>query len=182
MTGARSVKPLKPKLLASTPLASNPPADLPPPAAGPTAIHRPEPGVRPASSPKPEVPAPPTPAPPLTRLGRRLRQRVGRGASPIERRLDLHGLRQGEAHDALARFLWAAPQEGAKTVLVITGKGARADRDPFVERGVLRRLVPQWLGQPEFRAFVLGFEPAGVGHGGEGALYVRLRRAKRATK
>jgi DNA-nicking Smr family endonuclease len=44
------------------------------------------------------------------------------------------------------------------------------------ERGVLRRLVPQWLAEPELRAIVLSYDTAGARHGGEGALYVRLRR------
>lgn len=114
---------------------------------------------------------------PLVPLDRRLRQKLGRGSEPIARRIDLHGLTQAAAHDALAHFLHAAQASGAKTVLVITGKGARSD-DPFAERGVLRRLVPQWLHHPEFRAIVLGFEEAGRGHGREGALYVRLRRSR----
>jgi DNA-nicking Smr family endonuclease len=59
-------------------------------------------------------------------------------------------------------------------VLVITGKGGRSDG----ARGVLRRQVPQWLGLPEFRAYVVGFEDAHVAHGGEGALYVRIRKNK----
>ena len=58
-------------------------------------------------------------------------------------------------------------------MLVITGKGTAGG-----ERGVLRRQVPQWLSLPEFRTFVIGFEEAHIGHGGEGALYVRIRRAK----
>jgi DNA-nicking Smr family endonuclease len=62
-------------------------------------------------------------------------------------------------------------------VLVITGKGARA-QDERGERGVLKRQVPLWLKLPEFRAYVVGFEEAHIGHGGEGALYVRLRRAR----
>jgi DNA-nicking Smr family endonuclease len=128
------------------------------------------------------VPAPPAKmpaAPPLVRLDRRLRQRLAKGSERIDRRLDLHGLTQREAHDALARFLRAAQAEGAKVVLVVTGKGGRAaDRDPFVGRGVLRRLVPQWLHAPEFRNLVVGFDAAHVGHGGAGALYVRLRRRR----
>jgi len=44
-------------------------------------------------------------------------------------------------------------------------------------RGVLRRQVPLWLALPELRRYVIGFEDAHVGHGGEGALYVRVRRA-----
>jgi DNA-nicking Smr family endonuclease len=46
------------------------------------------------------------------------------------------------------------------------------------ERGVLRRQVPQWLSLPEFRSLVVGFEEAHIGHGGEGALYVRIRRSR----
>lgn len=57
---------------------------------------------------------------------------------------------------------------------MITGKGASGDS----ERGVLRRQVPHWLGLPEFRAYVVGFDQAHLGHGGEGALYVRVRRAR----
>src|SRR5262249_61983822 len=60
-------------------------------------------------------------------------------------------------------------------VLVITGKGARAAEG---ERGILKRPVPQWLGLPEFRAFVIGYEDAQATHGGEGALYIRIRRPR----
>ncbi len=60
-------------------------------------------------------------------------------------------------------------------VLVITGKGAAGDR---VGRGVLKRQVPLWLKLPEFRSYVIGFETAHLTHGGEGALYVRIRRAR----
>jgi DNA-nicking Smr family endonuclease len=62
--------------------------------------------------------------------------------------------------------------------LVITGKGLRGD-DHRSERGVLKRQVPLWLQLPEFRGYVLGFEHAHIGHGGEGALYVRLRRSSK---
>jgi DNA-nicking Smr family endonuclease len=106
---------------------------------------------------------------------------LSRGSEPIERRIDLHGLTQEQAHHALARFLRAAQAEGVKTVLVVTGKGERTlAGDVFAERGVLKRLVPQWLRLPEFRATVMGFEPAHGAHGGEGALYVRLRRQRRS--
>jgi DNA-nicking Smr family endonuclease len=70
-----------------------------------------------------------------------------------------------------------AQGQGCAFVLVITGKG-RAGHDGFREIGVLKRQVPLWLAMPEFRGFVVGFEDAHAGHGGEGALYVRLRRAR----
>ena len=118
---------------------------------------------------------------PLAPLGRRLRQRVARGREPIHDRIDLHGMTQSRAHAALLRFLQRAQAGEARIVLVVTGKGTvRAEGDRDSERGVLRRQVPLWLALPEFRSLVVGFEDAHVGHGGEGALYVRLRRARTA--
>jgi DNA-nicking Smr family endonuclease len=118
-------------------------------------------------------------SPPLAPLGRRLRRRVARGREPSDDRIDLHGHTQTRAHAALLRFLRGAQASGAKVVLVVTGKGTgRGDRDAAAERGVLKRQVPMWLAQAEFRPFVLGFEDAHIGHGGEGALYVRLRRGR----
>jgi DNA-nicking Smr family endonuclease len=84
---------------------------------------------------------------------------------------------QSRAHAVLTRFLREAQAGGARFVLVITGKGGGAYGEQG-ERGVLKRQVPLWLTLPEFRALVLGFEPAHVSHGGEGALYVRLRRGR----
>ena len=82
---------------------------------------------------------------------------------------------QTRAHRALFGFLQRAHHDGLTFVLVITGKGKMGAES---ERGVLRRQVPQWLGLPEFRSLVVGFEEAHIGHGGEGALYVRVRRAR----
>ena len=118
------------------------------------------------------APAKPAAPPPLAPLGRRMKQRVARGKEAIAARLDLHGLTQAQAHSALLHFLHNAHAREARLVLVITGKGRGG------EPGVLRRQVPQWLGLPEFRSLVIGFEDAHVAHGGEGALYVRLRRAR----
>jgi DNA-nicking Smr family endonuclease len=140
------------------------PASVPPPAPKRNAAKHP------AAAPPPQTAKPP----PLTPLGRRMRQRVARGREAIDARMDLHGLTQAEAHSALARFLRAASGRGARLVLIITGKGGRGDG----ERGVLRRQVPHWLALPEFRDLVIGFEDAHIAHGGEGALYVRLRRRR----
>src|SRR3569833_1639746 len=127
-------------------------------------------------APAPLSPPKPSP-PPLQPLDRRTRQRVARGREQIDARIDLHGLTQSEAHAALSRFVHAASARGARLVLIITGKGGRGDG----ERGVLRRHVPQWLALPDFRELVVGFEDAHVAHGGEGALYVRLRRRRDAA-
>jgi DNA-nicking Smr family endonuclease len=116
--------------------------------------------------------------PPLAALDRRGRKRVARGRDPIDARIDLHGKTQSEAHDALVRFVRRAQSNGARVVLVVTGKGSGTSRDGERERGVLRRQVPLWLALPEFRSLIIGFEEAHVAHGGEGALYVRLRRIR----
>lgn len=143
----------------------------PRPLAKPPKLAKP-PTVAPAAPPK----APPQPS--LAPLTRRMKRGVARGKQQIDARLDLHGLTQHEAHGALLRFLKSASVRDARLVLVITGKGKRADSDGERERGVLRRQVPQWLGLPEFRQYVVGFEDAHIAHGGEGALYVRVRRVK----
>jgi len=117
----------------------------------------------------------------LEPFDRRLKQRLARGTEPIDARIDLHGKTQSEAHAALISFLRKAQSDGAKFVLVITGKGGGA-RDDWSERGVLKRQVPQWLKLPQFRGYVLGFEDAHLGHGGAGALYVRIKRRKSGTR
>ena len=89
-----------------------------------------------------------------------MKRSVARGKEAIDARLDLHGLTQHEAHGALLRFLKSASARDARLVLVITGKGKRRSADGERERGVLRRQVPQWLGLPEFRGLVVGFEDA----------------------
>jgi DNA-nicking Smr family endonuclease len=61
-----------------------------------------------------------------------------------------------------------------KVVLVITGKGGSDGEG----RGVLKRQVPMWLEGPELRSLVIGYDNAGIGHGGAGALYVRVRRGR----
>jgi DNA-nicking Smr family endonuclease len=126
---------------------------------------------------KPAAPKPPAPAaPPLAPIGRRERSQLSRGRKGIDARLDLHGMTQTRAHHALSAFLQRAHHDGLSFVLVITGKGRTSAAAS--ERGVLRRQVPLWLSLPEFRPLVVGFEEAHIGHGGEGALYVRIRRWK----
>ena len=117
-------------------------------------------------------------APPLAPIERRLKRELARGRGAIDAALDLHGLTQAEAHQALRGFLRHSQARGARLVIVVTGKGAPLDEPggwPH-ERGVLRRLAPHWLREPDLRSVVLGFEEAGRAHGGSGALYVRLRR------
>lgn len=119
--------------------------------------------------------------PGLAPLGRRARQKLARGAIPVDAAIDLHGMRQQEAHRALLGFLSGAQREGAKIVLVVTGKGEGRSAEG-IETGVLRRAVPLWLHAPEWRHLIVGFEEASRTHGGGGALYVRLRRQEQRKR
>jgi DNA-nicking Smr family endonuclease len=135
----------------------------------------------PAPAPAPAVAESRTPKqsiPPLTRVDRRLKRELSRGRGAIDAALDLHGLTQAEAHQALRGFLRHSQARGARLVIVVTGKGGPlGETGPWTsERGVLRRLAPHWLREGDLRSVVLGFEEAGRAHGGSGALYVRLRR------
>jgi DNA-nicking Smr family endonuclease len=117
-------------------------------------------------------------APPLAPIERRLKRELARGRAAIDAAIDLHGLTQAEAHQALRGFLRHSQARGARLVIIVTGKGGALDEPGQWpnERGVLRRLTPLWLREPDLRSVVLGFEEAGRAHGGSGALYVRLRR------
>lgn len=130
----------------------------------------------------PSRPAEHQPTPPLAPIERRLKRELGRGRGAIDAALDLHGLTQAEAHQALRGFLRHSQARGARLVIVVTGKGGPLDEPgPWrQERGVLRRLAPHWLSEPDLRTVVLGFQEAGRAHGGSGALYVRLRRPEAA--
>jgi len=126
----------------------------------------------------------PKAAPALNTFDRKAARRLRQGQIEIEARIDLHGMRQHEAHGALRRFVLSCFGRGFRWVLVITGKGGpRArDEDDFgrSERGVLRKNVPMWLAEPELRAVVVSYTTAAIPHGGEGALYVQLRNPDRA--
>lgn len=90
----------------------------------------------------------------------------------LEARLDLHGLSQERARATLESFLFKVWDDGYRAALVITGKGTLGD-------GVLRRRTPEWLADPKLRHVVAGISEAHRHHGGEGALYVALKRKPR---
>jgi DNA-nicking Smr family endonuclease len=154
-------KPRAPKILSPAPVGQGSTAATP--------ASKSLPATPPAKQPAPSRP------PPLVSLGRRERSQLSRGRKQIDARLDLHGMTQTRAHRALQFFLQRASSDGLSFVLVITGKGAA---NSVSGRGVLRQQVPKWLSLPEFRSLVVGFEQAHKAHGGEGALYVRVRRAR----
>jgi DNA-nicking Smr family endonuclease len=177
---ARDLKPIKGKKGRVHPAA----ADVEIGAASPPgrAAKTPERKPAPLHAAVPAAPKP-KPAPAPLSLERRKARQLSSGRIEIEGRIDLHGMRQSEAHTALIRFLHRAYADGRRWVLVITGKGAaqRTSLDERlaaegVERGVLRRNVPRWLAEPDLAGIIIGFTTAAIKHGGEGALYVHLRK------
>ncbi|WP_196504799.1 Smr/MutS family protein [Aestuariivirga litoralis] len=125
-------------------------------------------------------------APALSSFDRRTAQKLGRGQMEPEARIDLHGENLENARFGLLHFLASRRMQGLRMVLVITGKGA----SPFARHtlhglthfntpereGKLRRELPRWLEEAQFRIHVVGFQPAHPRHGGGGAFYVRLRK------
>ena len=124
--------------------------------------------------------------PDLSTFDRNSARKIRIGRIEIEARVDLHGLRQDEAHAMLRAFLFRSQSRGLRYVLVITGKGKttsisdRSSRDIERERGVLKRNVPRWLEEPDIRSIVVSYTTAAIHHGGEGAIYVHLRSKDRA--
>jgi DNA-nicking Smr family endonuclease len=122
-----------------------------------------------------------------TTIDRRKARQFAQGRQRIEARIDLHGMYQAAAHQALRAFLLRCSAQGLRHVLVITGKGSTsAEPEDWSmgqrERGVLRRNVPRWLAEPELSALVVATAPAHARHGGDGALYVTLRVTRRRVE
>ncbi len=116
-------------------------------------------------------------------LDGRTAERLRRGLLEPRAKLDLHGYTEDAAHRALLTFLRNARARGHRLVLVVTGRGARKDDETALGlahsrglRGVLKAAVPRWLNEPEFISIVTGTRAAHRRHGGDGALYVYLRK------
>lgn len=175
----RDIEPLPGRSLPGLPEESPPPVradDTPKPAK--------QPKRRAVSSPAPPPPLTPTRPPPLE-IGRapgvdkRQANRLKRGRTGIDARIDLHGMTQAEAHRRLAAFIERSAAAGLRLVLVITGKGLTGEMAGRGS-GVLREAVPRWLNEPSLRPRVLAVSYAQPKDGGHGALYVLLKRAKDA--
>lgn len=133
---------------------------------------------------------------PRTQLDLKTRRKIVKGRTDVDRSVDLHGLTQSEARAKLQSVIEGSVARGEKLLLVVTGKGGRRHsqlapdtpvayrtRDSFEQfGGVLKRMVPMWLEGPELRVFVESYGPASQEHGGDGALYVLLRRRAPGSK
>ncbi len=130
-----------------------------------------KPAIRKETAPARIKPLSPCNAPIPKGFDRSTETKLRRGQLPLEGRIDLHGMTQTEAYDALHKFIHAAVAQEKRTLLVITGKGRRFE-------GVLRQMVPQWLEAPPLARYLLAVTPAQPKDGGTGAFYLRLRKLK----
>ncbi|MEE9313901.1 MAG: Smr/MutS family protein [Rhizobiaceae bacterium] len=148
------------KLMDQTHLGSSPPTVSPRPKL--TSYRIPQP--------QPHAPSAPT-AFNSHPIEEHIAKKLAKGRLPIDSRIDLHGMTQDRARFALLDFLQMSQRADYRIILVITGKGNDG-------QGVLRQNVPNWLGLPEFSSMINGFRTSHISHGGDGALYVRLRKPK----
>jgi DNA-nicking Smr family endonuclease len=158
-----TVRPLRPSPPPAPKAESETKAAAKPPKTKPT--------VRPIHSVPPRLPVPSRGREGPADVDPNLHRRLARGREVLAARIDLHGLTQDAARAALTGFVRRSVDDGWRAVLVITGKGVSGD-------GVLRRRVPEWLAAPPIREHVAGVSEAHRRHGGEGALYVALKRKR----
>lgn len=102
-----------------------------------------------------------------------------RGKMPCDARLDLHGLTLAQAHSALISFIRHQAELGARSVLVITGKGAPSKNTQERVTGKIKAELIHWLNSAPLRPFILAVNEAGPRQGGSGAAYVLLKRRDR---
>jgi DNA-nicking Smr family endonuclease len=162
-----TVRPLRPSPIHPAPAAREPESTGPAAARAERRLRlgHPHPRPLPRGAPPDRGPAPPQD------VEANLHHRLARGREALAARIDLHGFAHDGARAALTGFIERSVAEGWRAVLVITGKGTAGD-------GVLRRRVPDWLAEPPIRQHVAGVSEAHRRHGGEGALYVALKRRR----
>ncbi|MCC0038986.1 MAG: Smr/MutS family protein [Brucellaceae bacterium] len=159
---ARTTKPMPGKSVEPDPVPVSPPSDAPKLVDRPALVSPVAPRSSGAEGPRQHV------------FDRTTRTKLAKGRLTLDASVDLHGLTQEQAHALLLRFLHQASGAGYRHVLVVTGKGASFGSD-----GILKRAVPEWLKTAPFRALVSGYSAAARNHGGEGAIYLRMRRHNR---
>ncbi len=124
-------------------------------------------------------PAPAPPRPHANTLDGGWDKRLSKGSVAPDRTIDLHGHNLHGAHAVLDHALGEAIRQGARLVLLITGRPARDNpRLPPTPRGVIRASVVAWIAAGPWGSHIAAIRAAPPRHGGSGALYLVIRRAK----
>lgn len=112
-------------------------------------------------------------------IDRSTMRRFKREEFAVEAKLDLHGFTENKAYEAVNRFITSSYLAGKRCVLIVTGKGLpHQDEDIFAPKGVLKDRVPQWLNQDNLKQLILSYIHPSPRLGGNGALYILLRRKR----
>lgn len=170
---------VKPLAKAKAPLA---------PVAPPT-VNPPKPTPRSTAAPA-AAPRPPTKLPPPRRthqaatLDGHWDRRLRKGMVRPDLSIDLHGHTLASAQALLDEAIGRGLMRGARVLLVVAGRlRPGADRLPQMHgdarpRGAIRASLPDWLAYSPYADQIVALRPAHISHGGAGAVYVILRRAR----
>lgn len=137
---------------------------------------RPQPALKPRGMAQPARKPVSTPARPGHTLDGTWDRRLARGLVRPDMVLDLHGQRLEGAYHLLDSRLGAAIEQGARMLLLITGRPPGQERP--IARGRIRAAVGDWLASSRHAGRIAAIRGAHPRHGGAGALYVILRRPK----
>ena len=107
-------------------------------------------------------------------VGRDIVAKLANGQFAVGAHVDLHGMVLEDALSRVDAFLLEEQRRGRRCLLVITGKGRNSPN----QKGVLREAVPEWLASGPSARRVLALVTARPCDGGEGALYVLLRKGR----
>ena len=107
-----------------------------------------------------------------------------RGKINIDRRIDLHGYGLLEAHEKFISEVKKNYNKNKRCLLIITGKGVhkKIENDqnttPRLFYGKIKNSIINWINEDNLKKYILTYQDAGFEHGGDGALFVYLRKKK----
>lgn len=115
----------------------------------------------------------------ISNIDKNTAEKFIKGQFKIEARLDLHGFSEKDAFSEVVHFISSSYAKKLRCVLIITGKGSKNENDAWYEtKGIIKEALPMWLNNPEIRPFVLSMSYAKPTDGGQGAMYVLLKRQR----
>ncbi|MDC3131747.1 Smr/MutS family protein [Pelagibacteraceae bacterium] len=107
-----------------------------------------------------------------------------KGRIKIDRRLDLHGYSILDAYEKFKDEVIKLYNKNKRCMLVITGKGVHlkgkqnTEENPKLFHGKIKKSIIDWIKEDQFKNYILTYQDAGFDYGGDGALFVYLRRNK----
>ena len=113
-----------------------------------------------------------------------INKELKRGKIKIDRRVDLHGYGLVEAQEKIKSEVKKNYNKNNRCLLIITGKGVHKkieneqDTNPKLFYGKIKNSIINWINDDDLKKYILTYQDAGFEHGGDGALFVYLRKKK----